>query len=271
MNPEKMIELVTNLAATWGLKVIGVLVALFIGWIVANSLGRAVGKGLGKRGFDSTLTGFFGTLVRWGVLAAVIIGCLGVFGIQTASFAALIGAMGLALGLALQGTLGNFAAGVLLLVFRPFNSGDLVRVGDEVGKVVALELFTTTLNTPDNRVIIVPNGLVFNGVIENMTGNEVRRVDVAVGCDYSADIDKCREVLETVPPKVEAGLSDPAPQIFLKELGGSSVDWQVRVWAKPADYWTVYQSTIAETKKALDAAGIGIPFPQMDVHLEKLD
>ena len=193
---------------------------------------------------------------------------MGVFGIETTSFAAVIGAAGLAIGLAFQGTLSNFAAGMMLLIFRPFKVGDVVTVDGHTGKVAELELFTTELTTPDNRRLIVPNNKIFGSTIENITHHPIRRVDVPVGVDYTAGIDQVREILEQVPPRIPGVLEDPSYQIFLKELGASSVDWVVRVWCKTEDFWDVHQATIRSTKMALDAEGIGIPFPQLDVHLD---
>ncbi len=268
MNVDNLIGTVTNLMTTWGLKVVGALVGLILAWIVAGWAGGALHKSLSKRNFDQTLTNFFSSLLKYLILVAVGIGILGVFGIETASFAVVLGAAGLAIGMALQGTLGNFAAGVMLLVFRPFKIGDKINVAGVTGDVESLELFTTGMKTPEGHTLIVPNGKVFGDTITNFTAKGVRRVDVDVGVDYSYSCDEVRKVLETVPPKVECGLSDPAPQIFLNSLGGSSVDWQVRVWGKPGDYWTVYQEIIRHTKAALDEAEIGIPYPQMDVHLD---
>jgi small conductance mechanosensitive channel len=263
-----LLEKLVEFGGEWGLKVVGVLVALFAAWIVAGWSRRALIRNLEKRKFDVTLTRFFGNLVRYAILAGVVIGCLGVFGIQTASFAAVIGAMGLAIGLAFQGTLSSFAAGVMLLVFRPFKAGDFINVAGEMGVVQEIELFTTELTTVDNKRLIIPNSSIFGSVIENYTHFDTRRVDVPVGVDYAADVDRTREVLESMAGDIPGVLEDPAPQIFLKELGASSVDWQVRVWCRTDDYWDVYQATIRAAKAALDAAKLGIPFPQMDVHLD---
>jgi small conductance mechanosensitive channel len=265
---DKVIDAVVTFATTWGIRVVGVLVALFVAWILAGWARRAILRTLEKRSFDATLTKFFANLVKWAILAGAVIGCLGVFGIQTASFAAVIGAMGLAVGLAFQGTLSNFAAGVMLLVFRPFKVGDVVNTAGFIGTVNEVELFTTDLTTFDNRRIIVPNSSIFGSVIENLTHNETRRVDVPVGVDYAADVDETRKVLEAMIPSIPGVLEEPAPQIFLKELGASSVDWVVRVWCKTDDFWDVYQATIRASKMALDEASLGIPFPQMDIHLD---
>jgi len=225
---------------------------------------------LEARKFDPTLTRFFANMARYAILVGVGLGCMGVFGIETTSFAAIIGAAGLAVGLAFQGTLSSFSAGIMLLVFRPFKVGDVVAAGGVTGVVEEIELFTTEFKTPDNRKVIVPNSAIFGSTIENITHHPTRRVDISVGCEYSAEIDKCRDVLESMTKTLPKVLPEPAPQVFLKELGSSSVDWQVRVWCKTEDYWDVWQATTRATKMALDAAGIGIPFPQMDVHLDKV-
>jgi small conductance mechanosensitive channel len=268
MDLDSLWQSLVNLGATWGIRIIGVVVALVLAFLISGWLRRALIRSLERRNFDLTLTRFFGALVRYAILVAAIIGCLGVFGIQTASFAAAIAAIGLAVGLALQGTLSNFAAGVMLLIFRPFNVGELIRVAGQLGTVDALQLFTTDLKTLDNRKLVVPNSQIFGAVIENLTCHPTRRVDIPVGVTYSADVDETRRVLEQVPAKVEQVLPDPPPQIFLHQLGASSVDWQVRVWCKTEDYWDVHQAVVRSTKQALDEAGLSIPFPQMDVHLD---
>ncbi|TNF23580.1 MAG: mechanosensitive ion channel [Deltaproteobacteria bacterium] len=256
----------------WGMKILGVLVLFIIGKWIAGRFAKMLQKQLDKRSFDKTLSRFFATMVRTLILVVVVLAMLSIFGIETTSVAAVLGAAAFAVGLALQGSLANFAAGVMLIVFRPFKVGDLVSAGGEVGVVDVLGLFTTTLDTPDNRRIIVPNSAIFGGNIVNMTHHPRRRVDISVGVDYAADLDQTRKVLEGVIANVPSRVPDAPHQIFLSALGGSSVDWEVRIWTKPADYWTCWQETTAATKKALDAAGISIPFPQMDVHLDgKLD
>ncbi len=224
---------------------------------------------LEARKFDVTLSRFFGNMLRYLIILGAVLGCLGVFGVETTSFAAVIGGATLAIGLAFQGTLSNFSAGVMLLIFRPFKVGDRIKVAGTSGKVQEIELFTTELKTPDKRKIIVPNSKVFGDVIENIHPLGYRMVAIPVGTDYGADIDKVREVLLKVAPDIPGVLKDPEPTIFLGQLGGSSVDWEVRVWCDSEDYWDVYQETIRVTKIALDEAGIGIPYPQMDVHLDE--
>ncbi len=255
-------------AVPWAMKIIGALVALFVGWLIAGWVGRKVRKVVERRNLDATLGNFFANIIRYLILVAVVLGVLGVFGIETSSFAAVIGAAGLAIGLAFQGTLSNFAAGVMLLVFRPFKVGDYVEIAGEAGTVVQIELFHTELKTPDAKMKIVPNSKVWGDAITNYNTHAQRRVDVAVGVDYSADCDTVRAIFDEVVKNVEGGLTDPEPKVFLKELGGSSVDWVLRVWVNTPDFWAVHERLVRDAKKALDEAGIGIPFPQMDVHLD---
>jgi small conductance mechanosensitive channel len=252
----------------YGTKIVGVIVVFIIGRMVANGVAKAIQRRLEKREFDPTLTRFFASLARTLILVGVVLACLGMFGVDTTSFAAVLAAMGFAVGMALQGSLANFAAGIMLLVFRPYKVGDIISAAGVTGGVIELNLFTTVLDTPDNRRFVAPNGAIFAGNIENLTFHGRRRVDVNVGADYGADIDATRKVLESAIPNIPSRIVDDAHQVFLSELGGSSVDWQVRVWCEPANYWAVYQETIRAIKMAMDAAGIGIPFPQMDVHLD---
>lgn len=257
-----------QLAITYATRVVGVLVLLFIAMIVAGWVRRLVAKSLEKAKFDATLTKFFSNLARYAVLILAVLAALGVFGIETTSFAAVIGAAGLAIGLAFQGSLSNFAAGVMLLAFRPFKVGDYVNAAGQGGTVDSIELFTTRLITPDRRLIIVPNSSVFSNTIENVSYFDTRRVNVDVGTDYSADLQKTREVLEQVAKTVEGRIDEPASQVYLVGLGGSSIDWTVRVWVKSPDFWAVKERLTRDIKNALDAAEIGIPFPQQDVHLD---
>ena len=258
-----------TLVTTYALRVIGVVIFLVLAWIVAGFLRGFISKRLMDQNFDPALSKFFGNLVRISILIMAMISALAGFGVETTSFAAVLAGAGLAIGMALQGSLSNFAAGVLLLTFRPFKTGDVVSVAGQTGKVSEIELFTTALDTADNRRIIVPNGAVLSSVIENITFHPKRRVDVLVGTDYGADLKQTREVLTSAAASVDGLLADEKSVIVLTGLGASSVDWQVRVWAKTEDYWAVKEACTVAVKDALDAAGIGIPFPQMDVHLDK--
>ena len=246
----------------------GVVVLLLIAWLIAAWADGMVRGACDRARIDITLGKFFAKVARWAVLVMAVLACLGVFGVNTTSFAAVLAAAGFAVGMALQGSLSNFASGVMLLIFRPFKVGDVVCVSGQTGKVDEIGLFTTTLDTADNRRLILPNGSVFGTPIENITHHDTRRVAVAVGVSYEADIDQTRSVLHSAAMGVPDHLEDPPPQIALMELGASSVDWQVRIWCKSSDYWAVREATTRAVKLALDGAGIGIPYPQMDVHVD---
>ena len=261
---DQMIAMLTSYAV----QGVGVLLLLIVAWAVAGWARGAAAKALAKSQLDLTLQKFFSNFVRYMVLVAAVLACLGIFGIQTTSFAALIGAGGIAIGLAFQGSLSNFAAGVMLLTFRPFKSGDYIIAGGTAGTVDEIDLFTTQLNTPDNRRVIVPNSAIFGSTIENVSHHTTRRVDVNVGTDYSADLDATRKVLEGVIEREPSKLAEGAHQVYLLELGDSSIAWVVRVWVSAADYWAVRERLTRDIKYSLDQAGIGIPFPQMDLHVD---
>jgi small conductance mechanosensitive channel len=210
-------------------------------------------------------------LVSWALIIFVVIAALGQLGIQTASFVAIVGAAGLAIGLALQGSLANFAAGVLILIFRPFKVGDFVEVAGVSGAVQNIQIFTTELHTPDNKKVIVPNGGVISGNITNYSANNTRRVDLVFGIGYSEDIDVAKTLLQTVLAAEPKVLQDPAPTIGVVELADSSVNLVCRPWVNTADYWDVYFNVTEAVKKALDAGGISIPFPQRDLHLHHVN
>ncbi len=250
------------------MNVLGAIALLIVTLILAGWASRAAHRALERSNLDETLAQFFASLARYAVIVLGGLAVLSVFGISVASFAAILAAAGLAVGLALQGTLSHFAAGVMLLLFRPFKVGDVVSVAGETGKVDSIGLFSSTIDTVDNRRLIIPNGAISGSTIENITHHAMRRVDVSVGTDYSADLAATRSVLENVASSVNGGLDDPEPQVYLSELGGSSIDWSVRVWAITADYWAVREKLTNDIKHALDAKGIGIPFPQMDVHID---
>jgi len=246
----------------------GALAFLIASWMVAGWVRRLVLRSFAGARIDDTLGIFLSNAARWAILIMALLAALGMFGIQTTSFAAVIGAAGLAIGLAFQGTLSNIASGVMLLVFRPFKVGDVINAAGVTGKVIEIGLFTTSFDTADNRRIFVPNALIFSGTIENVTYHEKRRVDVSVGTDYGADLDEVRAVLERALDSVEGVLDEPEPQTYLQELGASSIDWTVRVWCQTGDYWAVREAVTRAVKVELDAAGIGIPFPQLDVHMD---
>lgn len=259
-------EAVDQVFESYLLPAIAAVVLMIVGYMVASFIGRTVGQIVATR-VDLTLGKFLARMVTNVILLLVGLGVLGFFGVDVTSFAAIIAAGGFAVGMALQGTLSNFAAGVMLLVFRPFKVGDYIVVSGIEGSVEEIDLFTTKLNSLDNRHLIVPNGQIFGAVIENCTRNEVRRVDVNVGVDYSADLRHTRQVLTKAVSVIPGGMTQPEPEVYLVDLGDSSVNWQLRVWCRPANYWDVRQRVTTAAKDSLDAAQIGIPFPQMDLHV----
>ncbi len=257
-----------NVLIPIALSALGAIFVLIITLIIAKWAKKIVTNLLNKSKTDITLVKFFSNLAKYIVLILGGLTVLGLFGISVTSFAALLAAVGFAVGLALQGTLSNFSAGVMLLLFRPFKVNDFINVAGTSGKVVEIELFTTILDTPDNRRIIVPNGAIFGSTIENITHHDLRRVDVNVGTDYSADIKKTRVILENLVNTNEGVLKEPAPQVYLLELGDSSINWVVRAWTETSNYWALREILTEEIKQELDKASVGIPFPQMDVHLD---
>ncbi|MEM6332457.1 MAG: mechanosensitive ion channel domain-containing protein [Planctomycetota bacterium] len=254
----------------FGGQVAGAIVLFIIALIISGWLKSLLTRALTKAKFDETLTKFFGSMVRWIVLVVALLTCLTIFGIETTSFAALIAAAGLAVGLAFQGTLSSFAAGIMLLTFRPFKVGDVCVLDGQLCKINEISLFVTNVDTLDNRRIIMPNANIFGSTIEVITYHPERRVEVVVGASYDADIDKTREVLEKVCSSRDDIIEGEGRgyTVVLDQLGGSSVDWKIWYWAKAADFLAVKQSLTRDVKVALDEAGIGIPYPQMDVHLD---
>ncbi len=264
LTPENM----TLLVQDYLIPIITALLLLIVVFIAAGWAKRIVKRGLERTKVDVTLTKFFSNIARYIVLVVGIIAVLGRVGIETASFAAVLAAAGFAIGMAFQGTLSNFSAGIMLLFFRPFKVGDLVHVGGVTGVVDEIELFTTHLNTPDNRRIILPNGSIFGNTIENMTYHDLRRVDVAVGTDYSADLDKTRQVIEAACATVAGRVESEGVEAYLVSLGDSAIDWEARVWCDSAEYLAIKDDLTKAVKNGLDAAGIGIPFPQRDIHID---
>jgi small conductance mechanosensitive channel len=261
-------ELVQTLIG-YALNVAGALLILLLGFFVAGRVASSIRKSSDKRNLDPTLARFFANIARYVIVILAGISALGYFGVETTSFAAVLGAAGLAIGLAMQGTLGNVSAGVMLIIFRPFKVGHYISTAGQSGTVQEVSLFAVTLVTPDNRVITVPNGAVFGSTIENVSAKDTRRVQITVGVDYGADMDTTRAVLLEVMTNVENRLDDPAPAVVCAGLGASSVDWHCRVWVPASEFWPTMDKATVAIKKALDEAKIGIPFPQMDVHLDK--
>lgn len=242
-------------------KVLIALLMLIVGLWAINLLIKGVKAVMIRRGFDKSLQGFLLSLMKWGLRVFLLITIAGQLGIQTTSFAAVLAAASLAIGMALQGSLSNFAGGALIMVFRPFKIGDFIKVQGEQGVVKKIEIFTTTLNTLDNKVIIIPNGMLSNGVITNYSKEDKRRVDLVFGVSYDADIKHTKELLNKILQEHILVLKEPAPVVILSKLNTSSIDFEVRAWVESKDYWTVYSELLEQTKEALDKAGIEIPYP----------
>ncbi len=254
-----------ELLITYGPIFLLIIVVLIVGYMVASYVGRMTGSFVSKK-VDLTLGRFLNKAVRNGIMLIILAVALKRFGVDITAFAVAIGALGFAVGMALQGTLGNIAAGIMLLIFRPFKVDDYIIVAGTEGTVEEIDLFTTRLNTLDNRHVIVPNGEIFGNTLENFSRNPVRRVDVNVGAEYSADLDTTRRILEEAASNIPGAVAEPAPQVYLVELADSSVNWQLRVWCHPTAYWNVREELTESAKKSMDANGIGIPFPQLDVN-----
>jgi len=253
----------------YAMRIVTALLVLLIGWWVAKMLRGIVRKILSKK-VDSTLTNFLCNILYMVLMVLVIISALGQLGVATTSFVAILGAAGLAIGFALQGSLGNFAAGVMLMAFRPFKEADFVEVAGLAGVVLEVGVFATILKTPDNKRVTVPNSAITDGNIVNYSAHDTRRVDMVFGIGYSDDIKAAKELLEQIVQENDQVLSDPAPVVAVSELADSSVNFVVRPWVKTADYWDVYWATHEAVKLRFDAAGISIPFPQQDVHMHEV-
>ncbi len=266
-NVEAILAQIQELLAVYGLKVIAALAILFFGRIVAGWMRRIVERMMTKGKTDPMIIGFVGSIIYVGLMVFVVLAALGQVGIQTTSFIAILGAAGLAIGLALQGSLANFAAGFLLIMFRPFKVGDFIEGAGISGAVESIQIFTTTLKTPDNKMVIVPNAKLMNDNITNYSAKETRRVDLTVGVSYDADLALVKQILTDIASKDERVKSDPAPLIAVSELADNSVNLVMRMWANTGDYWAVYFDSTEAVKLRLDEAGIGIPYPQRDVHL----
>jgi small conductance mechanosensitive channel len=256
-----------DLAMQYGPRLLLAIIVLLVGlWAIARVV-NLMGRGMDRAGTEPTLARFLRSLVSIGLKALLFISVASMIGIETTSFIAILGAAGLAVGLALQGTLANFAGGVLVLLFRPFRVGDYVETQGVAGTVHSIQIFNTVINTPDNKRIIIPNGAISNGIITNYSTEPTRRVDFVFGIGYGDDIGKAKEIIAAEIARDERALAEPAPLIVVSNLGESSVDITVRVWVASADYWGVNFALIEHVKLAFDAAGISIPFPQRDVHL----
>lgn len=264
---QELIKEIQTIFTAYGLIVLGALATLVIGIWIAKWLAKTSGKLLDKRSVDPTLTKFATSLLKITLIIFVIISAISQIGIETTSFIAIIAAAGLAIGFALQGSLSNFASGVMLIIFKPIKVGDYIEGGGAAGSVETIGIFVTTLVTPDNKVIYIPNSTLTGSNIVNYSVKDTRRVDMVFGIGYSDDIDKAKSTIQSVLESDSRILKDPAPKIVVSELADSSVNFNVRPWVNSADYWGVYFDITEQIKKKFDEQNISIPFPQRDIHM----
>ncbi|MDH3402235.1 MAG: mechanosensitive ion channel [Acidobacteriota bacterium] len=264
---QTVVDQIIPVLTSYGLQVLGAIGILVAGRIVAGLAGGMIRRGLTRAKVDPSLVGFGGAFAKGAIIAFAVIAALSKFGVQTTSFVAVIGAAGLAVGLALQGSLSNFAAGVLILLFRPFRVGDVVESSGSRGKVLEIGILATTLATQDNQKVILPNGALMNDKIVNVNAFPTRRVDLVASIGYGDDIEQARDVLHAVLAAHPKVLADPVPLVEVLAMADSSVDLAVRPWVETADYWPVYFDLNRSIKLELEKNGLTIPFPQRDVHL----
>ena len=254
----------------WAIK-IAIAIAIFIvGKIIARMLANLVKRALERGGTDAMLVGFLGNITYGVLLVAVVLAAIDTLGVNVTSLMAILGAAGLAVGLALKDSLGNFAAGVMIIIFRPFKIGDYVDAGGAAGTIDEIGLFATLMHTPDNKRIIVPNGAIINGNITNVSALPTRRVDLVFGIGYDDNIGQARDIIMGLLTSDERVLQDPAPAVTVGELGDSSVNLNVRPWVNAEDYWGLYFDLLENVKIKFDEAGISIPFPQQDVYMHEV-
>jgi small conductance mechanosensitive channel len=267
INWQELLTSFTAGASEYGVRIVFALAIFFVGRWVAQLVGRTLRRTLERHKVDPVLTSFAGNLAYALLLAFVVVAALSKLGVEIASFVAILGAAGLAVGFALQGSLSNFAAGVLIIMFRPFRIGDYVEAGGTAGVVREIDILTVVLATPDNKKIIVPNSAVMSGMITNYSANDTRRLDMVFGVSYGDDLQKVQDVLRDIVAADERCLKDPAPTIEVLALADSSVNFAVRPWVRTSDYWAVFFDMQKKVKMRFDAEDISIPFPQRDVHL----
>ncbi|QGY44568.1 mechanosensitive ion channel [Maribellus comscasis] len=253
----------------YGPRLVGAIITLIIGWWIIKVIQKAVRKGFEKREMDPSLRGFLNSMIGILLKTMLIISVVGMLGVQMTSFIAVLGAAGLAIGMALSGTLQNFAGGVMILLFKPFKVGDFIDAQGHKGIVNEIQIFNTILKTPDNKTIIIPNGGLSTSSMVNFSAEPKRRVDFLFGIGYGDDVDKAKKVLRSLIDKDERILKEPEPFIAVSELGDSSVNIVVRVWAEASNYWGIYFDMTENVYKTFDKEGLNIPFPQMDVHIQK--
>jgi small conductance mechanosensitive channel len=262
-------QLIETYVLPWGINIVMAVAIFVVGKFIVNVLVNVAKKLMGKAKVDNILINFIASIIKTVLLLFVVIAALDQLGVDTTSMIALIGAAGLAIGLALQGTLQNLASGVMLIIFRPFSDGDFIEAAGVAGVVEEIGIFSITMRTGDNREIIIPNGEIYGGTITNNSRRETRRVDMVFGIGYDDDLLKAKDIIKKILSEDERILDDPAPAVVVGELADSSVNFNVRPWCKTSDYWGVYSDVHEKIKLTFDAEGISIPYPQMDIHQDK--
>lgn len=265
----KITEYLKELVLTYGIKIVMAIVVLIIGLWIIKALTNAISRVMQKREVDESLRPFLRSLFNALFKVMLFISVIQMVGVEATSFIAVLGAAGLAVGMALSGTLQNFAGGVIILLLKPFKKGDWIDAMGYAGTVSEIQIFATILKTPDNKTVILPNGALSTGSLVNYSTEPRRRVDMTFGIGYDDDIDKAKGILNRIIEEDSRILKDPAPAVLLSELADSSVNFVVRVWAEAGDYWGIYFDFHEKVKKSFDAEGVGIPFPQMDVHVRQ--
>jgi len=267
-NIDNLTEYLIKMLMDKGPSVLMAIITLVVGWWLTNFFVRAIKKAMTKKGEElGSLSHFFGRIINITLKVLLILSVASMIGIQTTSFMAIIGTAGLAIGLALQGSLANFAGGVLIIILKPFKIGDFIDANGHLGTVNRIDIFNTTINTPDNKLIVIPNGALSNAPITNYSAQEIRRVEIKIGISYKSDIKLARKIIIDSLNKDERILKDPEPKVLLTELADSSLNLSVRAWVNTDNFWPVYWDNIENIKEELDKGGVEIPFPQRDVHI----
>ena len=267
--PQEIINYAIEITSSFGLKLLTALIVVIVGKQLVKILLKVIKVALEKANTEETVRIFIANLLNTVFTVIIFVAAINQLGVETTSIIALLGAAGLAIGLALQGSLANFAAGILIVIFRPYKVGDYIEAGTNVGTVKDIQIFSTVLRTPDNKSIVVPNGSIMDGSITNYSEQPTRRIDIIASCSYEDDLDKVKEVLQTILDNEERILTEPKPQIAVSELAESSVNFIVRPWVNSSDYLPVMYSLLENIKKTFDKKGISIPYPQSDIHIHE--
>ena len=267
--PQEIINYAIEITSSFGLKLLTALIVVIVGKQLVKILLKVIKVALEKANTEETVRIFIANLLNTVFTVIIFVAAINQLGVETTSIIALLGAAGLAIGLALQGSLANFAAGILIVIFRPYKVGDYIEAGTNVGTVKDIQIFSTVLRTPDNKSIVVPNGSIMDGSITNYSEQPTRRIDIIASCSYEDDLDKVKQVLKTILDNEERILTEPKPQIAVSELAESSVNFIVRPWVNSSDYLPVMYSLLEQIKKTFDQEGISIPYPQSDIHIHE--